>query len=239
MASRGEMLTATSLLVSLNVGMYLLTTVLGGNALYTDREVLLLLGQDNYAVTNFGWYWQLLTAMFVHVNIAHIGLNMIFLYLFGKQAEHLFGGRLTLFVYLASGLAGNLLSLVAGPSLLSAGASGAIFGLFGSVIMYSSKLRSGSVRGALAEAAVMFLLNITVVTNVLAHGGGLIIGLISGYLLARTGSRRIQPYRSWMMHTAAAEFSPTDIIRDRSGRWCRHPLLSRCLRLPAQDVEIP
>ncbi|MFB0568169.1 MAG: rhomboid family intramembrane serine protease, partial [Nitrososphaeria archaeon] len=184
-----------------------------------------LLGQDNYAVTSYGWYWQLLTAMFVHVNIAHIGFNMVFLYLFGKQAEYLFGGRLTLFMYLTSGLAGNILSLVAGPSLLSAGASGAIFGLFGSVIMYSSKLRSGSVRGALAEAAVMFLLNITIVTNVLAHGGGLIVGLISGYLLARTVPRRMHAYRSGMMHTAAA------------GR-ARHPLLSRCLALPAQGEEI-
>lgn len=204
MASREGTLTATTPLVLVNVGMYLVTSFLGGNPISTGEDVLVLLGQSNYAVIRYGWYWQLLTAMFVHVNIAHIGFNMVFLYLFGKQADQLFGRRMTLLIYLASGFAGNLLSLVAGQSLLSAGASGAIFGLFGSVIMYSGKLGSGSVRGALAEAAVMFFLNITIVTNVWAHGGGLIVGLLVGYLLARTVSRRMHAYRSWTIHTAAA-----------------------------------
>ncbi|MDH5363295.1 MAG: rhomboid family intramembrane serine protease [Aigarchaeota archaeon] len=212
MASREGTLTATTLLVLVNVGMYLVTSFLGGNPISTAEDVLVLLGQSNYAVIRYGWYWQLLTAMFVHVNIAHIGFNMVFLYLFGKQADQLFGRRMTLLIYLASGFAGNLLSLVAGQSLLSAGASGAIFGLFGSVIMYSGKLGSGSVRGALAEAAVMFFLNITIVTNVWAHGGGLIVGLLVGYLLARTMSRRMHAYRSGMAYTAAAASQSIDSI---------------------------
>ncbi len=202
-ASRGRTLTATILLVSVNVAMYVATSYLGRNPLSTDTDVLILLGQYNYAVIEQGWYWQLLSAMFVHVNIAHIGFNMIFLYLFGRQAERRFGPWLTLLTYLASGFAGNLLSLVAGPGLLSAGASGAVFGLFGAVAMYSGKLGSGSVRGALAEAAVMFLLNITIVTNVFAHAGGLIVGLLAGYLLARTVSRRIHARESWMVYSAA------------------------------------
>lgn len=204
MASRRGTLTATALLIFVNVAMYFMTSFLGGDPVSTNTDVLVLLGQYNYALIGYGWYWQLLTAMFVHVNIAHIGFNMVFLYIFGKQAEHYFGARLTILVYLASGFAGNLLSLVAGPGLLSAGASGAIFGLFGSVAMYSGKLGSGSVRGALAEAAVMFVLNITIVTNVLAHGGGLIVGLLAGYLLARIASRGVQAYRGWMVYTAAA-----------------------------------
>jgi len=203
-ASRRGTLTATALLIFVNAAMYLLTSFLGGDPISIDTDVLILLGQSNYAVIRYGWYWQLLTAMFVHVNIAHIGFNMVFLYLFGRQAEQYFGARLTLLIYLASGFAGNLLSLVAGPGLLSAGASGAVFGLFGSVAMYSGKLGSGSISGALAEAAVMFVLNITVSTNVLAHGGGLIVGLVAGYLLARIFSRRVQAYRSWMVHSAAA-----------------------------------
>jgi len=60
--------------------------------------------------------------MFVHASIAHIGGNMLFLFIFGLRGEEMFSLPEYLGIYLIGGLAGNVLSLVLGPSLLSVGA---------------------------------------------------------------------------------------------------------------------
>jgi rhomboid protease GluP len=175
--------TLTYAIIALNVLVYVYTSVLSGNALVMSDDVLVQYGQANWRVMN-GWYWQLFTSMFVHVSIEHLLGNMLFLLIFGLRAEEMFDAEEYLVIYLLSGLAGNLLTLLFGPNMLSAGASGCIFGMFGATIIYMRRAVGQSIISALAYAFFLLIFSLGVGVNVLAHLGGLVIGLIIGYLLA-------------------------------------------------------
>ena len=184
----------TYIIVALNIVAYVYTSVLGGDFVETSFNVILLYGQVNYFVMK-GWYWQLFTSMFVHVNIIHLLGNMFFLLVFGLRAEELFSLREYLGIYFLSGLAGNLLTLLFGPAMISAGASGAIFGLFGACTIYIRRAVGQSIIGALLYS--FFLLTVSSGPNVnnFAHLGGLVVGLLIGYFLAtRRKSRMIYQY---------------------------------------------
>jgi rhomboid protease GluP len=180
----------TYALITVNSLVYVYTSVVGGNFLETHTRVLLLLGQVNPFVMQ-GWYWQLITAMFVHINIVHIVSNMFFLFIFGLRAEELFREREFYMIYFGSGLAGNLLTLIVGPYAftVSAGASGAIFGLFGANVIYLRKLLQRPLVDALFYAFIFFMFSISANVNILAHLGGLVAGLLMGYFIAL--SRRV------------------------------------------------
>jgi rhomboid protease GluP len=148
--------------------------------------VLAYYGQWNFAVYHYGYYWQLISSMFVHLDIVHISSNMLFLFIFGLRAEDLFSTAEYYSIYFLSGLAGNLLSLLAGPNLLSAGASGAIMGVFGANVIFLRKAVSQPIFVSLMYAFLFFVLTASEGTNLLAHLGGLIAGLTIGYFLAGT-----------------------------------------------------
>jgi rhomboid protease GluP len=165
----------------------------------TSGNVIAYYGQSNALVFR-GLYWQLLTSMFVHINIVHIFANMLFLFIFGLRAEDLFSTTEYYSIYLASGLTGNLLSLLAGPNFLSAGASGAIFGVFGADIIFLWKGAGQSIVVPLTYAFLFFILSVSINTNLFAHLGGLVAGLLMGYFLAGkrrpVGKRGMWPVRS-------------------------------------------
>jgi rhomboid protease GluP len=165
--------------------------MIGGNFITTGDSAILLLGQVNYLVLYYGWYWQLFTAIFVHVNIMHLAGNMLFLLIFGLRAEELFSFAEYLLIYLASGLAGNLLTLLLGPATISAGASGAIFGLFGACTIYVRRAIGQSIVGALMYAFFLLMISSGLYVNVFAHLGGLAIGLLIGYGLAATRKLKV------------------------------------------------
>jgi rhomboid protease GluP len=175
----------TYVLIVVNTAVYVYTSVVGDAFLETDIRVLMLLGQVNLFVMH-GWYWQLITAMFVHVNVVHIAGNMLFLFIFGLRAEELFRTGEVYLIYFVSGLAGNLLTLFAEPNALvvSAGASGAIFGLFGANTIYLRKIFQRPIADALIYAFIFLMLSVSANVNILAHFGGLAAGLLIGYLLA-------------------------------------------------------
>jgi len=87
-------------------------------------------------------------------------------------------------IFVLGGLAGNLLSLAFGPYFISVGASGAIFALFGACIIYDRRSVRQSILGGLVFAFFLFFINTGESTNILAHLGGLVFGLILGYLIA-------------------------------------------------------
>jgi rhomboid protease GluP len=163
----GEPASPTRILILANVLMYIGTSIASGNFLETSEYVLRTVGQANYLVLH-GAVWQLFTSNFVHVNLAHLFGNMIFLAIFGMGAETLFNRKQYFIIYLASGLFGSILSLLTGINSVSAGASGAIF-----IFM------------ALFYSTYFLALNIGVNVNVYAHAGGLIIGLLLGYYYAK------------------------------------------------------
>jgi rhomboid protease GluP len=189
-------LTPTTFLVMANLLVYIYTSVVGfietsdiAAFIETSRSVLYQWGQFNYYVIN-GSYWQLLTSIFVHVDIIHISLNMFFLLIFGFRADELFSSEEYFFIYFLSGLSGNLLTvLLMDPLTLSAGASGAIFGVFGACVIYLRKTFGQSIVGALLYSFLLLMMTAGRGVNIFAHFGGLAAGLIIGYALAK--SRKI------------------------------------------------
>ena len=171
----------TITLVLANVIVYVYTSILSGNFLKTSMNVMSSLGQFNYYVLNYGYYWQLFTSMFVHANLAHLANNMIFLLIFGLRAEELFTEKEYLAIYFVSGLFGNILTLLLGPHVVSVGASGAIFGVFGACIVYIYQ----SIIAVAFYSMILFMMSAGAGVNVFAHFGGLVIGLLLGYLFAR------------------------------------------------------
>lgn len=181
--------TWTIFLILANLLVYAYTSIESGDFVEISLEVLKRYGQFNVRVLVQGWYWQLFTSMFVHVHLPHLIVNMFFFLIFGLKAEELFKGAEFLFIYLASGFAGNILSLLLPPLTVSAGASGAIFGVFGATVIYIRKISGLPVFTALIYSLLFLMLSASYGVNLLAHLGGLVVGLVIGYFLAR--SRRI------------------------------------------------
>jgi rhomboid protease GluP len=175
----------TYILIALNIAFYIYTSAIGGDFLNTNIDVILQYGQVNLYIIRDGLYYQLFTSMFVHANIAHIAGNMVFLLIFGLRGEEMFSLPEYLSIYFIGGLTGNLLSLVLLPLYTpSVGASGAIFAMFGATIIYARRSFSQSVIGALIYAFFLLLLSSGAGVNNYAHIGGLVAGLLMGYVLA-------------------------------------------------------
>lgn len=199
----------THIVIAVNIIMYVVTSVAGGNFIETNvSPVYVYLAQFNYLIHSYGWQtfrsatftmsipcpalWQLFTAMFVHANLLHIFGNMFFLLIFGYRAEALFTSKEYYLIYFVSGLLGNVLSLffipdftAFGQPMSSVGASGAIFGVFGASIIYIRRAAGQSIIGALLYAFFLLMMNAGPTVNIFAHLGGLVAGLLIGYLLAR------------------------------------------------------
>ena len=175
----------TYIIIALNIIFYVYTSILSGDIVEMDYYVIQQYGQYNLFVLN-GAYWQLFTSMFVHVSIIHLLGNMFFLFIFGLRAEELFSLKEYLLIYFLSGLTGNLLTLLFGLDMVSAGASGAIFGMFGACIIYVRRAIGQSIMSALLYAFFLFMISSGPSVNVFAHLGGLAVGLLIGYALAAT-----------------------------------------------------
>lgn len=174
----------TYILIAINVAVYIYTSVVGGDFLNTSIDMMAIYGQVNAFVFQ-GAYWQLFTSMFVHATIAHLVGNMFFLLIFGLRGEEMFSIPEYLSIYLLGGLAGNLLSLVLLPPYVpSLGASGAIFAMFGACVIYNRRSVRQSILGALVYAFFLLFISSGPGVNEFAHIGGLLIGLLIGYVLA-------------------------------------------------------
>ncbi len=175
----------TIILIAFNVAFYFYTSVAGGDILTTNINMITQYGQVNYLVIYSGYYYQLFTSMFVHANMAHIAGNMVFLLIFGLRGEEMFSLPEYLSIYLIGGLTGNLLSLLLLPlDVPSVGASGAIFAMFGAATIYARHTVSQSIIGALIYAFFLLFLSSGPGVNNFAHIGGLLTGLLMGYVLA-------------------------------------------------------
>ena len=179
--------TGTIILIAINIIMYIGASIVSGSFVSLDGTyALAVLGQVNLFILKWGWWWQLITSMFIHVNLLHIGLNMFWLLILGSQYERLFGKYNLILTYLLTGLAGNLLTLLLmPPKFLSAGASGAVFGIFGGLIIVQALL-GGNVGYTLLYGFFILLLNsIAPYINLYAHAGGFLAGLAIGYINVR------------------------------------------------------
>ena len=175
----------TYILIALNVAIYIVGAIIGGDAIQTSSTIYAQWGQVNGLVLYGGAYYQLLTSMFIHASIFHLVGNMLFLLIFGLRGEEMFTLPEYLGIYLLGGLAGNLLYLGFGPlNVAGIGASGAIFSLFGACVIYDRRSVRQSILGGLVFAFFLFFINVEPGVNILAHLGGLGFGLIVGYIIA-------------------------------------------------------
>jgi len=132
-----------------------------------------------YAGVSEGAYWQLVTSAFLHVEILHIGFNMFALWVLGPQLEQLFGRVRFVALYLLSALAGSALVYVAAPtSVPTLGASGAIFGLMGALLVVALRTRM-NVSSILVWIGINAVLTLTI-PNISwqGHLGGFIGGVL-------------------------------------------------------------
>lgn len=137
-----------------------------------------------------GEYYRFLTSMFLHGGIVHLLSNSVYLYYFGVRTERLLGTGRFLLLYLVSGLCGGLLSVALGDGGISIGASGAIYGLLGAMLLLTKKRGS---RYTDMSYATMLLLAGTAIgmgflepgVDNLAHIGGFLGGIMVFALLLR------------------------------------------------------
>ena len=142
-------------------------------------------------------WWRVVTAMFVHIGLLHIVLNMYCLWNLGPLAERLFGPGRFLLLYLLSGVGGNVASVGLHPTIVAAGASGAIFGVAGALLpvlhlrkipaIVSLRGRGGLGIGGFIVYNLVYGFANTGIDNA-AHIGGLVIGFVIGYASPVAGS---------------------------------------------------
>jgi len=177
----------TLLLVSIGI-VFLAEMFLGGS---TDERVLLTLGANVPPLVLEGQYWRLVASMFLHIGFVHLAVNGWALYQLGSLFEILLGSGRLLLAYFVSGIAGSIASVMFSRAELSAGASGAIFGLLGALIAFLLKRHENLTPQAKsllmqlvgwAVINVVFGFSVKGIDNA-AHLGGAAAGLLLGFFL--------------------------------------------------------
>ena len=188
----------TEIILIINFIIYIIMAILSLNPIIISTDILIWIAQSNYMIIYHFLYYQFLTAMFVHLNLAHILSNSLFLLIFGYRCEDLFSNRDYLIIYLVSGLAGNLLSLLLGPYSISGGSSGAILGIF-SAILYAISVKEKKSFKTFLLVGIIFLIFIGAQygVNPISHWIGFIVGIILGRYLYRKANK-IQKRKSLM-----------------------------------------
>jgi rhomboid protease GluP len=206
-ARRGESsssITLTQVLFGANVAVFVAMVLASGPSLDFTGEVLVRYGANFGPYTLSGQWWRLLSYMFLHGSLIHIAFNMWCLWDLGALAENLYGRWTFAVVYLLTGVAGGVASVGWNPSVLSVGASGAVFGLAGALLasFYLGEFSLGAVaiKGTLRSLALFIGINVLFGSmfpgvDQACHIGGLISGLIAGALIARVAPDRDKPQR--------------------------------------------
>lgn len=192
----------TYTLIFINVAVYLILAIMSRNLFEIGLEPLVTMGAQAGILVNQGEYWRIFTAMFLHVSILHVAMNMLSLFFIGPTVELLYGKWRYLLIYLVAGLVAGLASQFTLPALVPVvGASGAISGIFGALgAFFLVNRRALGPAGNAMIGQWVFWLVLNIVFNFSAsniawqgHLGGLIAGLILGVVLLpplRSRSRR-------------------------------------------------
>ncbi|WP_029276404.1 rhomboid family intramembrane serine protease [Carnobacterium jeotgali] len=184
----------TYLFLAIQILAFILMTLDGGS---TNMVTLLKYGAKFNPYIVLGEWWRLITPMFLHIGFIHLLMNSVILYYLGEQLEGMFGHLRFAGIYLLSGIAGNLASFAFSDSL-SAGASTALFGLFGSTIMLGQTFKHNP---AIQQMAKSFgtLIIINIVFGVFSSSidmAGHLGGLLGGFLIA-TAISVPNPVKQW------------------------------------------
>jgi membrane associated rhomboid family serine protease/Flp pilus assembly protein TadD len=192
---RGESsVSLTQIFFGASVAVFIAMVLASGPSLDFTGQVMIRFGANYGPVTLSGQWWRLVTYMFLHGGLLHIAFNMWCLWDLGALAESLYGRWTFGAIYLITGIGGGLASIAWNPSVLSVGASGAIFGLAGALIasFYLGEFSlpkiaiGGTLRSLLIFAGFnLFFGGVVGGIDNACHIGGLVSGLILGALIAR------------------------------------------------------
>jgi membrane associated rhomboid family serine protease len=185
----------TKVLIGINVVVFIITASSGANILSGstgNSTIYARFALIPVAVAHGQWY-RLITAAFLHYGILHIGFNMYALYLIGPQLEAVLGRLRFVALYVLAGIGGSVLSVALGPAFeQAAGASGAIFGLFGALYIVARHLKLQT-NGIVITIAANLVFTFAV-PNIdwRGHVGGLVVGSVIALIFARapTGPMR-------------------------------------------------
>jgi len=194
----------TNLIIAANVFVFILMGVAGAGWFeVADMMPYIRFGANRADLTTDGEWWRLVSCMFIHFGLLHLLLNMWALLQVGHLTEKLFGRGLYALAYFGSGITGSLATLLwhREKLVLSAGASGAVFGVYGALLGYMLREKHG-----LPKVVVQPLMKSTLVfagynlfygavhPNIdnAAHIGGLVGGLLLGWVMALPIDREIR-----------------------------------------------
>ncbi len=179
-------------IIAINVIMYLVTAYLSfvyakGSIFTSDTNVLIILGAKVNNLITQGQYYRFVTCMFLHGGIVHLGVNMYSLYAIGPMVEKVYGKSKYIAIYFISGICASIFSYGFSTDV-SIGASGAIFGLLGAVLIFAIKSKGKTGNGFIRSILSVIFINIFIgatLPNIdnFAHVGGLLGGMIVAFMV--------------------------------------------------------
>jgi len=172
----------TFVLMGLNILVYLILAYLSGDILEIDKFWMIRFGLNKEAFLS-GAYWQILTNLFVHFDLPHLGYNMIFLFFFGSKCEEIYGEKRYLGLYLFCGVVSSFVAFIYPVRSISAGSSGAIYGVLGASLIAQRNLYPSGMLTSVLYGAIFFIM--AAATGFLAHLVGLIVGFSAGFIITR------------------------------------------------------
>jgi membrane associated rhomboid family serine protease len=186
--------TVTLTLIGLNVAMFVITAAAqagqGGNPLDNQNSTLFVQLAQIPLFVDAGEWWRVLSAAFLHFGPIHLALNMLALLVFGSELERQLGRWRFLGLYVVSILGGAVAIQLFSPlNSIAAGASTAIYGLFGGlgVLMIATKQ---DLRGLLTLLAINIVISLLPGVSLVGHLGGLVAGALVTALMILTRRRR-------------------------------------------------
>ncbi len=196
---------AVKLIIYVNCFLYLLSIILSPSTLGlsanpltflapSDRSLFLLGATGTIPIVGFGRWWTLIAASFLHGSILHIFFNMAALAQLGPFVLREFGFNRFAIIYILTGVAGFFVSYLAGIPF-TIGASASLCGLIGTILYYG-KSRGGFYGEVIYRQATGWVIGLVIFgllvpgINNWAHGGGLISGIILGFLLGYNEMKR-------------------------------------------------
>jgi rhomboid protease GluP len=176
--------TFTYVFFALNIVVFVLMALAGGS---TNELTLMAFGVKSNPEIVHGQWWRFVTPIFIHIGMLHLIFNSYALWIVGPQVEKLYGGARFVILYVLTGVAGVYGSYFYHPNTISAGASGAIFGLFGVLLVFGLRYRN-SIPPFFARAVGTGVLPVIVLNLIIgfsipaidnsAHISGLLMGAI-------------------------------------------------------------
>ena len=182
----------TCLLMAACIGVFAWMCIAGMDPFDPSGEDLIAAGGNFAPLTLFGEWWRLLSSGFVHGGLVHLAFNMYVLFSVGRQAERLFGHLLYAMVYLAALIGGSLVSIAVHDDVVSVGASGALFGIFGAIFAYMlrnrgavpSRIRKETLKGVGLCIVYNLAYGMKAGIDNWCHVGGLAAGFACGLVAA-------------------------------------------------------